>query len=154
MTRLNEVVLPEIGDFEVELEFTRSISGLPMIQGAVRGHVTLECQRCMQPLHVAIDSTVEVALTVHQVDERPEKEGLESWLVEDERLFIQDFVEDEVLLALPLVAKHESCEPIRELIEALPTDEVPAIDESMQADGESAEKENPFAILKDWKKTE
>ncbi len=66
---------------------------------------------------------IQVALTTFESDERPEQEGLEAWLVEDERLFIQDFVEDEILLALPLVAKHEQCEPVRKLIEALPSDE-------------------------------
>lgn len=155
MSRLQEVVLPETDDFTVEMDFTRSISGLPMISGYVRGCVVVECQRCMQPVQIDVDSTLEVALTSHQADERPEQEGLEAWLVEDERLFLQDFVEDEVLLALPLVAKHEQCEPARELIEALPTD-LPA-NESTQTDDDNdgqAVKKNPFAVLKDWKKTE
>lgn len=154
MARLQEIALPETGDFTVDMEFTRSISGLPVIKGYVRGCVMLECQRCMQAVQIEVDSPLDVALTSHQADERPEQEGLEAWLVEDERLFLQDFVEDEVLLALPLVAKHEQCEPARELIEALLTD-LPAT-ESTQTDdeGENAAKKNPFAILKDWKKTE
>jgi uncharacterized protein len=106
----------------------------------------------MQPVTIPLDVPVEVALTTFESDERPEQEGLEAWLVEDERLFIQDFVEDEILLALPLAAKHEQCEPVRKLIEALPSDVV--LTESGQEDSAVITKKNPFAVLKDWKKTE
>lgn len=152
LSRLAEMALPETEDFSVELDFTRSTSNLPMVQGYVRGTVMLECQRCLQPIQYRIDSPVRVALTTFQSDERPEQEGLEAWLVEDDRLFLMDFVEDEILLALPFVAKHEQCEPVRPLIEALPTD-IPAIT-SGQEDDPAQAKKNPFAVLKDWKKTE
>lgn len=152
MPRLAEVALAETGDFAVELEFTRSISGLPIIQGHVRGTAMLECQRCMQAVEFPIDCPIQVALTTFQSDERPEQEGFEAWLVEDDRLFLQDFVEDEILLALPLVARHEQCEPVRELIEALPS-EIAATQVSQAEDAPEGRK-NPFAVLKDWNKTE
>lgn len=152
LPRLAEMILPESGDFAVDLEFTRSVSGLPIIMGTVRGTAMLECQRCMQPVAVPVDCEVRVALTTFESDERPEQEGYDAWLVEDDRLFVQDFVEDEILLALPLVARHEQCEPLKALIEALPADE-PVI-ESGQTDDEPQGRKNPFAVLKDWKKTE
>jgi uncharacterized protein len=152
LPRLVEVVLAGTQDVAVTLDFTRSIGGRPMIKGHIRGNVVLECQRCMQPVTIPLDVPVEVALTTFESDERPEQEGLEAWLVEDERLFIQDFVEDEILLALPLAAKHEQCEPVRKLIEALPSDVV--LTESGQEDSAVITKKNPFAVLKDWKKTE
>ncbi|EIJ36938.1 YceD family protein [Thiothrix nivea] len=152
LPRLAEVALPETGDFAVDLEFTRSLSGLPIIVGSVRGRVVMECQRCMKPVEFPVDSDIQVALTTFQSDERPEQEGFEAWLVEDDRLFIQDFIEDEILLALPLVARHEQCEPVRELIEALPS-EIAATQVS-QTDDKPEGKKNPFAVLKDWKKTE
>lgn len=152
LPRLAGVVLAGSEDFTVQLAFTRSIGGRPMIKGYVRGNILLECQRCLQPVHLAFDAPIQVALTTFESDERPEQEGLEAWLVEDERLFIQDFVEDEILLALPLVAKHEQCEPVRKLIEALPSDEPVATSE--QTDTKANAKKNPFAVLKDWKKPE
>ena len=154
LPRLAEIVLAGSQDFAVKLDFTRSLSGLPMIKGYVRGEVALECQRCMQPVRLPVNCVVEIALTTFQSDERPEQEGLDAWLIEDDRLFIQDFVEDEILLALPLVAKHEQCNPVRELIEALPSD-IPVETTHGQAEKTLVEtKKNPFAVLKDWKKTE
>jgi uncharacterized protein len=152
LPRLVDVVLAGSQDVAVTLDFTRSVGGRPMIKGHIRGNVVLECQRCMQPVTIPLDVPVEVALTTFESDERPEQEGLEAWLIEDERLFIQDFVEDEILLALPLAAKHEQCEPVRKLIEALPSDVV--LTESGQEDSAVITKKNPFAVLKDWKKTE
>lgn len=152
LPRVAEMALAGTEDFVVEMEFTRSLSGLPLIQGSVRGTVVLECQRCMQPLQFLVDSPLRIALTTFESDERPEQEGLEAWLVEDERLFIQDFVEDEILLALPLAAKHEQCKPPRELIEALPTD-LPETQDG-QTDVTANAKKHPFAVLKNWKKTE
>ncbi|WP_228292226.1 YceD family protein [Candidatus Thiothrix anitrata] len=152
LPRLVDVVLAGSQDVAVTLDFTRSVGGRPMIKGHIRGNVVLECQRCMQPVTIPLDVPVEVALTTFESDERPEQEGLEAWLIEDERLFIQDFVEDEILLALPLAAKHEQCEPVRKLIEALPSDVV--LTESGQGDSAVITKKNPFAVLKDWKKTE
>lgn len=109
MPRLADVALEGSEDVSVKLEFVRSPHGR-MIDGYVRGRVVLECQRCLQPVQFLLDAPIHVALTTFQSDDRAEQEGLESWLVEDERLFIQDFVEDEILLALPFVAKHEQCE--------------------------------------------
>ncbi|MEN9501967.1 MAG: hypothetical protein RI964_1252 [Pseudomonadota bacterium] len=155
MPRLADVALEGSEDVSVKLEFVRSPHGLPMIDGYVRGRVVLECQRCLQPVQFLLDAPIHVALTTFQSDDRAEQEGLESWLVEDERLFIQDFVEDEILLALPFVAKHEQCEPARPLIEAvmeLPQ-ESPVI-QVAQVDEQANAKKNPFAVLKDWKKTE
>jgi uncharacterized protein len=152
LPRLVGVVLAGSQDVAVTLDFTRSVGGRPMIKGHIRGNVVLECQRCMQPVTIPLDVPVEVALTTFESDERPEQEGLEAWLIEDERLFIQDFVEDEILLALPLAAKHEQCEPVRKLIEALPSDVL--LTESGQEDSMVSTKKNPFAVLKDWKKTE
>ncbi len=155
MPRLNEAAVGGCEYFDVKLEFTRSTSGLPIIQGRIQGFVMLECQRCLQPIRFDIDDAVEIALTTFQSDDRAEQEGFETWLVEDERLFIQDFVEDEILLALPFVAKHEQCEPVRPLIEAvLDSTLVSTETQVTQVDEQANAKKNPFAVLKDWKKTE
>lgn len=151
LPRLQEIAIAGTGDFDVELVFTCSdVLRLPMIAGFIRGTVMLECQRCLQPVAIPLDCRLATALVDHDSDGRPEQEGLESCLVEEERLFLQDFIEDEILLALPMVAKHEQCEPLRPLIEALPTDELGKNEAAAAPTGRS----NPFAVLQDWKKTE
>lgn len=147
MTRLSELTTDKLGGFEVFLDFDRSEVGLPMIRGSIKGVVRLECQRCLEPTEVELDQAVEVVLIGSNRDPKPEEDGYDIWHVEGERLFVRDFVEDEILLSLPVIARHESCQPARPLIEAT-VDEIE--DELEQVE----EKENPFAVLKNWKKPE
>lgn len=142
-------------EFQVDLEFQRSDSGLPMIGGRVQGVLPVQCQRCLDAVMVDVSSTVNVVLTTSELDRKPEEQGYELYIVNDERLFLPDFIEDEVLLALPLVTRHEACSPAKELTEIQP-DEMKQL--SRQSDGQTQDtgqqerKDNPFAVLKDWKK--
>ena len=126
---------------EVDLEFTRTETGLPIIKGQIKAEMQMVCNRCLDSTGLLVDAKPEVVLV--SSDEQAERlqEGFDIWLVEDQKLFIQDFIEDELLLAMPLVISHDECEPARELIEALPEDE----------NSEEQQQENPFAALKDLK---
>lgn len=148
MLRLAELAVDSSGDFQVELIFGLSETHLPMVTGTIQGKLQVECQRCLQPMMLTIDHSVEVVFTRSETDRRPEEAGYESWVVEDDSLYLRDFVEDELLLAMPLIPRHDSCQPIKPLIEGYEDDAV---------DNESApteEKQNPFAVLKNWKKSE
>ncbi|MCB1622394.1 MAG: DUF177 domain-containing protein [Thiothrix sp.] len=149
LPRVQEVTVADTaGEFEVSLDFLTSESGLPMIEGWVRGRLELVCQRCLEPMSQAVDAVVRVVLTASQTDRQPEEAGYELCIVDDERLHLPDFVEDEILLALPASPRHESCEPAR------PLQEVSAVE---LAEIEGQGRANPFAALKnlkDWNKTE
>ncbi|PIE00395.1 MAG: hypothetical protein CSA79_04030 [Thiothrix nivea] len=150
LPRLCELLMPgtDTGKFDVELEFMHSPSQLPLISGQVSGQVILECQRCLEPVKVDVDARINVVVTASHTDRRPEEEGYELCIIEDERLFLQDFIEDEILLTLPGVPRHEQCEPVR-LIR-----EIPDVNDADDEQSAQEENENPFAVLKDWKKTE
>ncbi|MEZ5536209.1 MAG: YceD family protein [Thiolinea sp.] len=150
MPRLCALLVPgaDSGKFDVDLDFLHSPSHLPMINGQVTGQVILECQRCLEPVTVDVDTVINVVVTASQTDRRPEEEGYEICIVDDERLFLQDFIEDEILLALPAVARHEQCEPVRSVRE------IPDADNASDEQIAQEDKQNPFAVLKDWKKTE
>jgi uncharacterized protein len=77
---------------------------------AVAAHVTLTCQRCLSPLTRALDNEGRAALvaTAEEADRVPEP--LEAVLAPDYRISIRDLVEEELLLALPLVPRHETNE--------------------------------------------
>lgn len=80
----------------------------------VSGPVKLMCQRCLSPLVFDIHSetTVLVAKTEEQADEMEETLGNEDSMeviVADGKINVQDLIEDEALLSLPLSSKHEIC---------------------------------------------
>ena len=148
MSRLADMALGASGDFQVELIFGLSETHLPRVTGMLQGQLLMECQRCLQPMTLTIKHPIAIVFTRSETDRRPEEAGYESWVVEDDSLFLRDFVEDELLLSMPLIPRHDSCQPLKPLIEGYADDAV----ENESAPTE--QKQNPFAVLKNWKKSE
>ncbi|MCW5632636.1 MAG: DUF177 domain-containing protein [Rubrivivax sp.] len=72
--------------------------------------VGLECQRCLQPMAVPLV----VQRRIRFVDDEEEAARLDEELEDDvlampSRLDLRALVEDELLLAMPLVPRHEAC---------------------------------------------
>ena len=65
------------------------------------------CQRCMQPMRwpVKVKSRIALVSDYNAADRVPE--GLEVFLVEADSVSVRDLVDEEILLALPNVARHE-----------------------------------------------
>jgi uncharacterized protein len=129
------------GFAEAELRFDRDEVGLPCIKGRINALLTLQCQRCMQAMTLPL--TVEVSLGIVTSKDAAEKlpENYDPLLVTAEPMKVADIVEDELILALPLVAMHE-------------IKDCPSGERFQRTEEETAEpaRENPFAILAELKK--
>jgi uncharacterized protein len=105
-----------IGDgapFEVEVALVihRGPLGEIRARARIRGSVALQCQRCLAPLEWLLDLHPDVALV--RPEGPPPGLGEADDLVElgPEGLFHPAaFVEDEILLALPIAPRHAGCE--------------------------------------------
>ncbi|CAA6815583.1 MAG: Unknown protein [uncultured Thiotrichaceae bacterium] len=149
MTRLADLLVSTQGNATIELEFTRNDTGLPIVKGSINATLDVICQRCLKSVQHEVDSSIYVVLVKNDEQEAERvQEGFESWLVdeESEKMRLLDFIEDEILLALPFSVMHEQCEPARPLIEALPEDELLVT--------EAEPKENPFSVLQSLKDSE
>lgn len=127
---------------KVHLEFTRNDTKLPVLKGQITAEMDMICQRCLDVKVEMLDTSFEVIFVSNDEQAERLQEGYDTWLVEDQVLFLNGFLEDEILLAMPYVIAHENCQPVKALIEALPED----IEKEV-----AQEKENPFAVLKDLK---
>jgi uncharacterized protein len=102
-----------------------------------RTAVRLVCQRCLQAMEVPL----EIDRSFRFVRNENEAAELDAQVEEDilvlsRSLDLRELVEDELLLALPLVPRHEDCRhPAAGLAEPPVTDEAPA------------ERPHPFAAL-------
>jgi uncharacterized protein len=101
--------------------------------------VPLQCQRCLQTLAqpMAVDRWFRFARSEAEA-ERLDEELEEDVLVQPARLDLLELLEDELILALPIVPRHEGACP-----QPLPA---PAADALPEVDGEAAAP-NPFAAL-------
>jgi uncharacterized protein len=96
----------------------------------------LQCQRCLMPVVQAVVAEREFVFVADEAT----AEALDDELEEDVLVLSRDFdalalVEDELILALPLVPRHETCP------QDLPQQ---AVDEGFEA---ASERPNPFAAL-------
>jgi len=141
-SRIADLLVDDSGTVSVNLSFFKNESGLSAIRGHVKGQLCLICQRCLKPVFIDIDSPIDLVLVSSDEEAQRLQEGYETYLVEEGRIFLQDFVEDEILLDIPQLVMHDQCEPYKPLIEATPETVSQAVQE---------ERENPFAVLQTLK---
>src|SRR3982750_3693261 len=99
------------------------------------------CQRCMQPMRwpVVVKSRIALVSDYNAADRVPE--GMEVFLVEADSVSVRDLVDEEILLALPHVARHEEGSECSESEMKLPGQE----DDAFEAGDPQVQK--PFAQL-------
>lgn len=102
------------------------------LAGRVAAELRTTCARCLEALPLALDESFDYVLVV--TEEQPVSGEWESLLCPDEELNLAWWMEEEVLLAIPMIAKHEHCEAPHFAQEAMPED-----------------RPNPFAVLKNRK---
>lgn len=91
--------------------------GRPCLKLVVQGALRLICQRCMQPFAWQIENESLVCVARNQAElDRWELLGEETHamldaILADPRMDLLQFVEDEILLSLPIIPRHsEECE--------------------------------------------
>jgi len=124
MSRLAETSLDRTGDAHVDLRFGRAEVGkVYEITGRLRATVNVACQRCLEPMGLAVEA--EVRLLLLRPGERPEGLAPEvEALVVDKSLRLSELVEDELLLAMPMIPMHPAAAcPARNFVKsATPAD--------------------------------
>jgi uncharacterized protein len=91
-----------------------------------RAEVARECQRCLQPVTVSLEVDREFLFVAdEQTAAALDADCEDDVLVTSHRFDLAALVEDELLLALPLVPRHEHC-PIPLAATAMPDADPPA----------------------------
>jgi len=83
--------------------------GKPSIDMLLSAELELTCQRCMQPLAFALDTGVNLELSRHQAEIESAEDEVDRILAKRD-MDVAALVEDEVILALPMIPRHEHCE--------------------------------------------
>ena len=123
--RLVELLRGDQGSVRATLSF-RQRSGWPGLTLRYETTVELTCQRCLEPMELPLAETVEIALVESDAMEQHVPEGIEPVVVEGGRLNPAQLIEDELIVGLPLVPKHERTDDCGSLARLLAT-ETPAM---------------------------
>ncbi|ATQ76332.1 DNA-binding protein [Massilia violaceinigra] len=137
MSRLNKDCADQSGQIAWTIDGSTSKQGYPQMTLSVSGTVQLVCQRCLAPFAYEMDSSTVLMLGkddehADEIEEVLNDESIDV-IVGSRECDVRDLFEDEALLALPQVPKHDAC-PDSKLLDAVKSD-----------------KPSPFAGLKNLK---
>ena len=138
--RLRDSVSRPEGRAAVSLRF-KFAGSLAAAEGSVSGGVWLVCQRCLGDFAARLESPVRIAFVDSDEDAATVPEDYEAVTVDAGRLALADFVEDELLLALPLVPMHATLAECGVKREAAAEESAPTV--------EKGPVHRPFAALQD-----
>jgi uncharacterized protein len=139
MSRLRDNLCETQGEVHVDWTFTIDKQQRPTITGYLQAQLPMQCQRCLQPMQWPIDTQVALVVLAHGQSEDDLPVGYEALNLTSVPVSLITLVEDELILALPIVAMHTTC-PFNEY----------QVTDSLEK--EFTNQHNPFHILAKLKK--
>lgn len=149
--RLGQLLTQNEGQVRLGLKFGIDTVGVELcyMRGHIQTDLMIQCQRCLEPMkhHVDIDFSLAFVNREHEAEAIPAP--YEPYVVEQLPVTLIDLIEDEILLALPGIPRHELevC-PARSWITVEDEQEQDVADNNTLNNGEHTGKtENPFSVL-------
>ena len=110
LTRLKSLLHSGVGSVRATLRFRQRRDGWLAVELDYRGSVELVCQRCLEPFSHELAENVNVAVADAKSVPAETPAGYEPFELEEGRLLPAQLVEDELIVAVPLVPKHARVE--------------------------------------------
>lgn len=133
LERLSESLHDSQGVVRYSLRFAKE-DKIHSVSGKVQAELLLECSVCLEKIAIPVDSDVKLGIVSTLAEAERLPEVFEPLLVVDRQIQIKNIVEDELLLAIPIIPRHLDCS-LRYVVDQ------PA----------SQKTTNPFSILADLK---
>lgn len=142
LPRLTQSLLSDEGLVDVKMAFDIDEIGTPYMKGVFSVPVSLICQRCMTAMDFELKADTLLALVKSERKVEGLADQYEPWVLDsNDPVLTSTLIEDELILSLPLVPKHET--------QCLPDDAWRSGDETDITENDKPE--SPFAILSSLK---
>lgn len=128
--RLQTELVETDGNVIVDLSFRKTDKQQRIVTGSIKTTLNLFCQRCLTPMAYDFDLKIKLAL-VQNEEQAKRLKGFDP-LIANEETDLVELIEDELLLNLPIIPRHNTRDCPVKLIEY----------------ASQLEKPNPFADLK------
>lgn len=139
MQRLSANLADKDAEVAVKLQFGIDEQDITFLNGHLETRLSLQCQRCMEPLVCEIMSDFSLGI-VNTLDEANRlSEQYEPAIATEGHLALRDLIEDEIILNLPIIPRHE---PVECKVK------FPLVDDSGWDQGKGG---NPFQVLESLK---
>jgi len=132
-------------EVSLSLAFDKNDDGVHYLSGMITGKVNLLCQRCLNQMEFTISVDLMIAFLVSEFDGEKLGGEFEPYIVSNTPIMLSDIIEDELILALPSIPKHEETQCSEQLLHVTHTRSDTVLSEKNQDS-------NPFSVLKDLNK--
>ncbi|MFV2060263.1 MAG: DUF177 domain-containing protein [Gammaproteobacteria bacterium] len=132
-------------ELSLTLAFDKDMNGIHFLSGTIKGTLKLLCQRCLNQMDFTINVDFLIAFLASEFDEEKLGGEYEPYIVTDTPIMLSDIIEDEMLLAIPTIPKHENTQCSTQFKHQTHTKSDTVLTEDDKAT-------NPFSILKDLNK--
>jgi uncharacterized protein len=106
LLRLRGLLHSEVGSVRAALRFRQRRDGWLGVELDYQVSAELKCQRCLEPFRYDAKDRVEIVLADAAGLPATVPEGVEPFELEEGRLKPAELIEDELIVAIPLVPKH------------------------------------------------
>jgi len=130
------------GVVEIALQFEQDDRGRSRVYGRASTAVTMDCQRCLEPVERRIDADIDFRVVASEVEASEAANDFEAFVWAGEELSVVELIEDDLILALPnqVCEAYDGC-PNR-----------PDLRYPREAgDADETQRANPFAALAEWR---
>ena len=129
LERLHDLLAEVSGEVSFRITGCKGERGQSMLHLEAHGVILLACQRCLEaiPFQLDVDSLLELIPEDAELSQEELEDDTRDFLPVAGELDVAEFVEDEVLLALPVAPRHERC--------------------GLPGAADAGERINPFAVL-------
>lgn len=111
------VELPRLAESEVvttglefELRGLTNRAGFPALALKIHGHATMPCQRCLEPCSLEISVDCELELRASREEIETTDDDVDRTLA-SKSMSVAALIEDEAMLVLPMIARHQDWDP-------------------------------------------
>lgn len=142
LARLSDVLYDNSGVVEINISFDKE-GRVPTIQGEIKANLVLECQSCLKQVVLTVDRHFKLGLVTSMEQADRLASDCEPFILESEKISLNELVEDELLLAIPDFPRHQ-----HDCVEKV--EDVTTIE---QDEDEQLNSNNPFSVLAKLKNT-
>ena len=104
-SRLMKVVASDKGHVNARMQFSFEKGKIAIISLKINAEIELICQRTLNPFMYAIDSQIELAAVGSEKQMEYLSDHYEPVIIQDGLLDPKDIIEEEILLAIPVIPK-------------------------------------------------
>lgn len=144
LPRLADLLADNAGGVRVRLRFGRDPQGIATVETRLEADLLLRCQACLEPYRQSLAASTTLALVSSEGEAERLPATYDALELGEEPFVLRTLVEDELILALPIIPRH-------------PRGECPGegwVEQNRAASNDGEAEENPFAVLKRLKNKE